>query len=147
MITCIRDAEHRPTLDAGLLGRRWMRSQGDRPRRSALDRRVGARPSETRLTVLDAGPDACSLTCGTTNFGDDVFLNPLWVHGDLYVSGAGEIVPEFSCSTSAGRVTRAAHRHGLPFGGRVHVDFVHQRAGAVWYSRRAPRRLAMSRRR
>ncbi|MGH3289983.1 MAG: 3-keto-5-aminohexanoate cleavage protein, partial [Streptosporangiaceae bacterium] len=26
-----------------------------------------------RLAVLDAAPDACSLTCGTVNFGDAVF--------------------------------------------------------------------------
>jgi len=31
----------------------------------------------SRLAVLDAAPDACSLTCGTVNFGDDVFSNPL----------------------------------------------------------------------
>src|ERR1700750_1461548 len=30
----------------------------------------------SRLAVLDAAPDACSLTCGTVNFGDDVFRNP-----------------------------------------------------------------------
>src|SRR5256885_634900 len=33
-------------------------------------------PFDRRLAVLDAGPDACSLTCGTVNFGDDVFMNP-----------------------------------------------------------------------
>jgi hypothetical protein len=33
-------------------------------------------PLERRLMALDADPDSASLTCGTTNFGNDVFLNP-----------------------------------------------------------------------
>ena len=41
-------------------------------------------PLDARLRVLDADPDSCSLTCGTTNFGDDVFLNPWGFMVDLY---------------------------------------------------------------
>ena len=41
-------------------------------------------PLDQRLTVLDAEPDSCSLTCGTTNFGDDVFLNPWPFMVELY---------------------------------------------------------------
>src|ERR687889_504203 len=41
-------------------------------------------PLDDRLKVLDAGPDSCSLTLGTTNFGDDVFLNPWTFASELY---------------------------------------------------------------
>ena len=30
---------------------------------------------DARLRVLEAEPDSCSLTCGTVNFGDDVFTD------------------------------------------------------------------------
>jgi len=30
---------------------------------------------EARLAIVDCGPDAASLSLGTVNFGDDVFLN------------------------------------------------------------------------
>src|SRR5436305_10562925 len=33
-------------------------------------------PFDARLAVLDAEPDAASLTLGTVNFGSDVFSNP-----------------------------------------------------------------------
>ena len=84
-------------------------------------------PLEQRLTVLDAEPDSCSLTCGTTNFGDDVFLNPWGFMSDLYVQAQErEVVPEFELF-DLGHVhalRRLLDTHGLPFGGRVHVDFV-----------------------
>ena len=84
-------------------------------------------PLEQRLTVLDAEPDSCSLTCGTTNFGDDVFLNPWGFMGDLYVQAQErEVVPEFELF-DLGHVhalRRLLDTYGLPFGGRVHVDFV-----------------------
>ncbi|HEY5473658.1 MAG TPA: 3-keto-5-aminohexanoate cleavage protein, partial [Candidatus Limnocylindrales bacterium] len=89
---------------------------------------------EKRLTVLDAGPDSCSLTCGTTNFGDDVFLNPYPFMAQLYqLAQEREVVPEFELF-DLGHV--AALRHliddfGLPFGGKVHVDFVTGVPGAM----------------
>src|SRR5690606_12595428 len=53
-------------------------------------------PLERRLTVLDAEPDSCSLTCGTVNFGDDVFLNPYPFMSQLYVQAQEkQVVPEF----------------------------------------------------
>ena len=52
--------------------------------------------STDRLRVLDAEPDSCSLTMGTTNFGDDVFMNPWPFVCELYqLSQEREIVPEF----------------------------------------------------
>jgi uncharacterized protein (DUF849 family) len=77
--------------------------------------------------VLDAEPDSCSLTCGTTNFGDDVFLNPWPFMVDLYrQSIEREVVPEFELFDlgHASALRRLLDQEGLPFGGKVHVDFV-----------------------
>ncbi|MCA1783289.1 MAG: 3-keto-5-aminohexanoate cleavage protein [Dermatophilaceae bacterium] len=124
----IRDAEHRPTLDPGLLSAtvEAIREQTDLVVQLSTGGSVHD-PLETRLTVLDAEPDSCSLTCGTTNFGNDVFLNPWGFMSDLYVQAQErEVVPEFELF-ELGHVhalARLIDLHGLPFGGRVHVDFV-----------------------
>lgn len=84
-------------------------------------------PLPSRLTVLDAEPDSCSLTCGTVNFGDNVFLNPLPFINDLYVQAQEkEVVPEFELFDLGHVATlrRLIDQHGLPYGGQVHVDFV-----------------------
>src|SRR4029079_19477021 len=53
-------------------------------------------PLDDRLKVLDAQPASCRLTMGTTNFGDDVFLNPWPFVCDLYqLSQERKVVPEF----------------------------------------------------
>ena len=84
-------------------------------------------PFEHRLRVLDAAPDSCSLTCGTVNFGDEVFANPWPFMVELYQrTQAAEVVPEFELF-DLGHVT-ALHRlldtYGAPYGGRVHCDLV-----------------------
>jgi uncharacterized protein (DUF849 family) len=77
--------------------------------------------------VLDADPDSCSLTCGTTNFGDGVFLNPWGFMRDLYrLAQERQVVPEFELF-ELGHVhalRRLIDECGLPYGGKVHVDFV-----------------------
>ena len=124
----IRDADHAPTLDRGLLKASVdaVRSETDLIVQLSTGGSVHD-PLETRLTVLDAEPDSCSLTCGTTNFGDDVFLNPWGFMSDLYVQAQErEVVPEFELF-DLGHVhalRRLIDTHGLPFGGKVHVDFV-----------------------
>jgi uncharacterized protein (DUF849 family) len=84
-------------------------------------------PLDDRLKVLDAAPDSCSLTMGTTNFGDDVFLNPWPFVCDLYqLSQEREVVPEFELF-DLGQVAslhRLLRTYGLPYGGKVHVDLV-----------------------
>ena len=46
--------------------------------------------------MLDAGPDACSLSCGTVNFGDEVFANPWPFIRQLYARTKElGVVPEF----------------------------------------------------
>src|SRR4026209_2746157 len=81
-------------------------------------------PLDDRLKVLDAEPDSCSLTMGTTNFGDDIFLNPWPFVCALYqLSQERGVVPEFELF-DLGHVA-ALHRllakYGLPHGGKVHA--------------------------
>jgi uncharacterized protein (DUF849 family) len=84
-------------------------------------------PCDARLAVLDAEPDACSLTCGSVNFGDDVFLNPWPFMAELYQrTQQREIVPEFELF-DLGHVAalhRLLDRYGPPYGGHVHCDLV-----------------------
>ncbi len=80
-----------------------------------------------RLAVLDALPDACSLTCGTVNFGDEVFANPWPFIRDLYARTKElRIVPEFELFDLGHVATlhRLLSEFGVPFGGHVHCDLV-----------------------
>ncbi len=124
----IRDGEHRPTLDQGRL------KDTVAALREATDLVVQLStggsvhdPLDERLKVLDAKPDSCSLTMGTTNFGDDVFSNPWPFVCDLYqLSQEREVVPEFELFDlgQVAALRRLLDRYGLPYGGRVHCDFV-----------------------
>ncbi len=124
----IRDDAHRPTLEAGRL----------KETVAALRENTGLvvqlstggsvhDPLDARLAVLDAEPDSCSLTMGTVNFGDDVFMNPWGFICDLYqASQDKQVVPEFELF-DLGQVhslARLLRRYGLPHGGRVHCDLV-----------------------
>lgn len=131
----IRGADHAPTLDAGLLRESVdaIRAETDLIVQLSTGGSVHD-PLEQRLTVLDAEPDSCSLTCGTTNFGDDVFLNPHGFMSDLYVQAQErEVVPEFELFElgHVAALTLLIDAHGLPFGGKVHVDFVTGVPGAM----------------
>ena len=124
----IRDAQAQPTLDLARL-RDTVAALRERTSLVVQLSTGGAvtDPFEDRLRVLDAEPDSCSLTCGTVNFGDEVFAN-LWAFMvELYQrTQAQEVVPEFELF-DLGHVT-ALHRlldtHGAPYGGRVHCDLV-----------------------
>ncbi|MEX0426785.1 3-keto-5-aminohexanoate cleavage protein [Nocardioides sp. DS6] len=124
----IRDADHRPTLD---LTRLTDTVQALRERTDLIVQlSTGGSvhdPLEERLKVLDAAPDACSLTMGTTNFGDDVFSNPWPFVTELYqLTQERRVVPEFELFDlgHVASLRRLLDRFGLPYGGRVHVDFV-----------------------
>ena len=81
----------------------------------------------SRLAVLDAAPDACSLTCGTVNFGDDVFANPWPFIKDLYqLTQERQVVPEFELFDLGQVATlhRLLGEFGPPAGGHVHCDLV-----------------------
>ncbi len=80
-----------------------------------------------RLAVLDVGPDACSLTCGTVNFGDEVFANPWPFIKDLYqLTQERQVVPEFELFDLGQVATlhRLLAEFGPPAGGHVHCDLV-----------------------
>jgi uncharacterized protein (DUF849 family) len=124
----IRDADARPTLDVGRLTDtvRALRESTD----MIVQLSTGGAVTDSfdhRLAVLDAGPDACSLTCGTVNFGDDVFANPWPFIRELYASTIRlEVVPEFELFDLGHVATlhRLLDQHGPPFGGHVHCDLV-----------------------
>jgi uncharacterized protein (DUF849 family) len=124
----VRDAVATPTLDLGRL------REAVAALREATDLVVQlstggsvADPLESRLAVLDAEPDSCSLTCGTVNFGDEVFLNPWPFMVELYTrTQERRIVPEFELF-DLGHVhamRRLLDKHGPPAGGHVHCDLV-----------------------
>jgi 3-keto-5-aminohexanoate cleavage enzyme len=130
-----RDAEHRPTIDPGLLREAvaGVREATDLVVQLSTGGSVHD-PLEARLAVLDAEPDSCSLTCGTVNFGDDVFLNPMPFMSDLYVRAQErQVVPEFEIFELGhlAALERLVAAHGLPHGGAVHVDFVLGVPGAL----------------
>ncbi len=82
---------------------------------------------DRRLAVLDAAPDACSLTCGTVNFGDDVFMNPWPFIRELYARTKDlGVVPEFELFDLGHVATlhRLLADLGEPAGGHVHCDLV-----------------------
>ena len=124
----IRDDAHQPTLDPQRLRDtvQALREQTDLVVQLSTGGSVHD-PLESRLKVLDAEPDSCSLTCGTTNFGDDVFLNPYPFMGQLYQQAQErEVVPEFELFDlgHVAALRRLVDTYGLPYGGKVHVDFV-----------------------
>ena len=82
---------------------------------------------EDRLAVLEAAPDGCSLTCGTVNFGDEVFVNPWPFIRQLYRRTQERgVVPEFELFDLGHIATlhRLLDELGPPAGGRVHCDLV-----------------------
>jgi len=84
-------------------------------------------PLPDRLAVLDAEPDSCSLTCGTVNFGADVFLNPWPFMVELYQRTQQlEVVPEFELFDlgHVAAMNRLLDKYGPPYGGHVHCDLV-----------------------
>ena len=124
----IRDADARPTLDLGRLTEtvQALREGTDLVVQLSTGGAV-TDPFEHRLRVLDADPDSCSLTCGTVNFGSDVFMNPWDFMVELYrKTQALEVVPEFELFDlgHVAALNRLLDTEGLPYGGKVHCDLV-----------------------
>lgn len=124
----VRDADHQPTLDPV-----WLSDAVAAVRESTsliVQLSTGGSvhdPLDQRLAVLDAAPDSCSLTMGTVNFGDDVFANPWPFITELYQRSIDrQVVPEFELFDlgHVAALRRLLDRHGLPYGQKVHVDFV-----------------------
>ena len=84
-------------------------------------------PEADRLRALEAGPDAASCSMGTVNFGSDVFLNRWDFIVELHTAMRDrEIVPEYEIFDlgQLSTLARLLDKHGLPYGGHVHCDFV-----------------------
>ena len=124
----IRDRTARPTLDRGLLTDTVAALREGTDLIVQLSTGGAVTDSLTdRLAVLDADPDACSLTCGTVNFGDEVFANPWPFVKDLYqLTQERQVVPEFELFDLGQVATlhRLLGEFGPPAGGRVHCDLV-----------------------
>jgi uncharacterized protein (DUF849 family) len=124
----IRDYYARPTLDVGRLKETvaTLRANTD----LIVQLSTGGAVTDgfdARLAVLDAAPDACSLTCGTVNFGDDVFANPWAFIRELYqLTQDRGVIPEFELFDFGHIATlhRLLGEFGPPAGGHVHCDLV-----------------------
>jgi uncharacterized protein (DUF849 family) len=124
----IRDESGEPTLDQGRLRETVgaLRSECD----LIVQLSTGGAVSDSeddRLGVLDAAPDAASLTCGTVNFGEEVFLNRWPFMVELYQRmQERQIVPEFELFDLGQVATlhRLLDELGPPHGGHVHCDLV-----------------------
>ena len=124
----VRDDDARPTLDLG-----YVRAVVQAVRESTdlvVQLSSGGAvtdPLPDRIAVLEAAPDAASLTLGTVNFGEDVFSNPWALIVELHTRMQDRgIVPEYEVFDLGQLATlaRLLDRHGLPHGGHVHVDLV-----------------------
>ena len=124
----IRDDEARPTLDVSRLADTVAALREGTGLIVQLSTGGAVTDSfASRLAVLDAAPDACSLTCGTVNFGDDVFSNPWPFIKDLYqLTQERQVVPEFELFDLGHVATlhRLLAEFGPPAGGHVHCDLV-----------------------
>ncbi|GAB7049732.1 3-keto-5-aminohexanoate cleavage protein [Catenuloplanes indicus] len=124
----VRDDAGEPTLDPGRLRETVaaLRAETDLIVQLSTGGAVGD-PEDARRAVLDAGPDAASLTMGSVNFGDGVFLNrwPFVVDLHRRMRERG-IVPEYEIFDlgQLHALRRLLAEDGLPAGGHVHLDLV-----------------------
>ncbi|MGY1707914.1 3-keto-5-aminohexanoate cleavage protein [Geodermatophilus sp. SYSU D00758] len=124
----VRDAQARPTLDLGYVREvvAAVREATDLVVQLSTGGAVSD-PFDARLAVLDAAPDAASLSLGTVNFGRDVFSNPWDLIVELHTRMQDRgIVPEYEVFDLGHLATlaRLLDRHGPPHGGHVHADLV-----------------------
>ena len=124
----VRDDDAQPTLDVGRLRETVAALRESTDLVVQLSTGGAVTDSEAdRLRVLEVAPDGASLTCGTVNFGDDVFLNRRPFIEALYTAMQERgVVPEFECFDLGHLATVhwLVERHGPPYGGHVHVDLV-----------------------
>lgn len=124
----LRDEQDRSCLDVGKLKEAVAAIRAETDLLVQLSTGGGVHDSfEQRLAVLDAEPDSCSLTCGTVNFGDEVFANP-WPFIVALHQRAQErgVVSEFELFDLGHVATlhRLLDTYGPPATGRVHADLV-----------------------
>lgn len=124
----VRDGNGFPTMDLGRV-REVMASIRDATTMIVQLSTGGAVTDDevSRLAVLSCLPDSASLTCGSVNFGDDIFANRWPFMVTLYREMRDRrIVPEFEIF-DLGHIEgmrRLLDREGPPFGGHLHADLV-----------------------
>ncbi|MGA8115516.1 MAG: 3-keto-5-aminohexanoate cleavage protein [Actinocatenispora sp.] len=124
----IRDAATEPTLDLARLTDTVaaLRAETDLIVQLSTGGAV-TDPESDRLRVIEAAPDMASCTMGTVNFGDGVFMNRWEFIVELHTRlRDAKVVPEYEIFDMGhiASLARLLHKHGLPYGGHVHVDFV-----------------------
>jgi len=124
----VRDAAARPTLELGYLREAVaaVREASALVIQLSTGGAVGDSEAD-RIAVLDAEPEAASLSCGSVNFGDDVFVNRWSFLVALYTAMQDRgVVPEFEVFDLGQLSTlhRLLDRCGPPPGGHVHCDLV-----------------------
>jgi uncharacterized protein (DUF849 family) len=124
----LRDEQDRSCLDVGRLREAVAAIRAETDLLVQLSTGGGVSDSfEQRVAVLDVAPDSCSLTCGTVNFGDDVFVNPWPLIVELYRKSQDlGVVPEFELFDLGQVATlhRLLDTYGPPATGRIHADLV-----------------------
>jgi 3-keto-5-aminohexanoate cleavage enzyme len=124
----LRDGAAQPTLDVALARKALSLLRQETGLILQLSSGGAVSDSELdRLAILDAQPDSVSVTCGTVNFGDQVFANRWPFIAKLYqrILDLG-IHPEFEIF-DLGQIStlrRLLAEYGPPPGGHVHLDLV-----------------------
>jgi 3-keto-5-aminohexanoate cleavage enzyme len=124
----VRDDDGQPTLDLGYVREvvAGVRESTDLIVRLATGRAV-TDPLDARIAVLDAAPDAASLTLGTVDVGHGLVSNPWDVSVGLHTQMQDRgIVPAYEVVHRGQLATlrRLLDEYGPPHGGHVHVDLV-----------------------
>jgi 3-keto-5-aminohexanoate cleavage enzyme len=124
----VRDDDGQPTLDLGYVREvvAGVRESTDLIVRLATGRAV-TDPLDARIAVLDAAPDAASLTLGTVDVGHGPVSNPWDVSVGLHTQMQDRgIVPAYEVVHRGQLATlrRLLDEYGPPHGGHVHVDLV-----------------------
>lgn len=129
----VRDADGRPTMDVDAFraARAAIEAASDLIVQFTTGGAVGD-ADDARAAPLTLRPEMATLTTGSVNFGDDVYLNPAPLIERLYVAmRAGETLPEFEIFDAA-MITNASavcERHGADH--HRHFNFVLGVPGAL----------------
>ena len=124
----VRDDDGQPTLDLGYVRDvvAGVRESTDLIVRLATGGAV-TDPLDARIAVLDAAPDAATLTLGTVDVDQGLVSNPWDVSVGLHTQMQDRgIVPGYEVVHRGQLATlrRLLDEYGPPHGGRVHVDLV-----------------------
>jgi len=123
----VRDEQGRPTQDAGVFTKVVKMIRERCPGMIVQVSTGGAvwMSPEERLQSLQAQPDMATLTTGTVNFGNDVFMNSMpMIERFAIEMKERQIMPEFECF-DLGHINNALYlvKRGL-VEGHLHFDFV-----------------------